>query len=91
MSQNDQRALDIMTNTAKLSDGHYEIGLPWRNDPLRLGNNRAQAESRLQMLKKRLLKDAILHQKYKVFMADLLEKRYTSKVTGKEQLQGDRW
>ena len=63
MSQNDQRALDIMTKSAKLSDGHYEIGLPWRNDPPCLQNNRPQAESRLQMLKKRLQKDAVLREK----------------------------
>ena len=91
MSQNDQRALDIMTKSAKLSDGHYEIGLPWRNDPPCLQNNRPQAESRLQMLKKRLQKDAVLREKYKDFMADLLHKRYARKVTNEEQLQREKW
>ena len=91
MSQNDQRALSIMENTVKLSDGHYEIGLPWRNHLPCLENNRSQAESRLQTLKKCLHKDATLHEKYKDFMAHLLQKRYARKVTDEEQSQKDKW
>ena len=91
MSQNDQRALNIMKGTVKLSNGHYEIGLPWKNHPPHLENNRPQAENRLQLLKKRLQKDAILHEKYTDFMADLLQKSYARKVTTEEQLQREKW
>ena len=34
MSQNDQRVLNIMEGTVKLSNGHYEIGLPWKTTRL---------------------------------------------------------
>lgn len=54
MSQNDRRALEIMESTVKLSNGDYEIGLPWKNNPLVLENNKSQAKSRLQVLKRRL-------------------------------------
>ena len=91
MSQNDQRALNIMESTVKISNGHYEIGLPWKNHPPHLENNRPQAETRLQLLKKRLQKDAILHEKYTDFMADLLQKSYARKVTTEEQLQREKW
>ena len=90
-SQNDQRALNIMEGTVKLSNGHYEIGLRWKNNPPHLENNRPQAENRLQLLKKRLKKDAILHEKYTDFMADLLQKCYARKVTIEEQLQREKW
>ena len=33
MSQNDRCALEIMESTVKPSNGHYEIGLPWKNEP----------------------------------------------------------
>ena len=33
MSENDRRALEVMESTVKLSNGHYEIGLPWKNNP----------------------------------------------------------
>ena len=91
MSQNDQRALNIMEGTVKLPNGHYEIGLPWKNNPPHLENNRSQAENRLQMPKKRLQKDAILHEKYTDFMADLLQKSYGRKVTTEEKLQREKW
>ena len=91
MSQNDQRALNIMEGTVKLSNGHYEIGLPWKNNPPHLENNRPRAENKLEMLKKGLRKDAILHEKYTDFMADLLQKSYARKVTTEEQLQREKW
>lgn len=49
-----------------------------------------QAESRLQMLKRRLHKNAILHKKYKDFTADLLDKHYSRKVTSEEQSLNDK-
>ena len=62
-----------METTLKLSNGHYQNGLPWKNQPPHLENNSSQAEIRLQMLKKRLQKDTTLHEKYTDFMADLLQ------------------
>ena len=64
MSENDQHALNIMEGTVKLSNDQYQIGLPWKNNPPHLENNRPQAETRLQKLKRRLQKDATLHEKY---------------------------
>ena len=39
MSQNDKRAQDVMCPTAKLKRAHYEISLPWKDDPPLLENN----------------------------------------------------
>ena len=40
MSPNDQKALDIMNDSVKLINGHYEIALPWKNYPPLLQNNK---------------------------------------------------
>ena len=40
MSQNDQQAVNVKENTAKLSDSHYEIALPWKNYTPDLRTNR---------------------------------------------------
>ena len=45
MSLNDQKTLDIMEETVKLENGHYEIALPWKTYPPRLENNKALAEN----------------------------------------------
>lgn len=91
MSQNDRRALETMEGTVKLLNGHYEIALPWKNDPPRLENNRYQAENRLQLLKKRLQRDAILKGKYTDFMEDLFRKNYAEKVTSADLSLKDTW
>ena len=84
MSQNDKKALGIMEQTAKLVNGHYEIGLPWKNNPPHLSNNRLQAEQRLRSLKRRLQHDPSLLDKYRKFMADLLCKDYARKVSNQD-------
>ena len=81
MSQNDKRALDIMEQSAKLVDSHYEIGLPWKNNPPHLSNNRLQAEQRPRSLKRRRQHDMSLLKKYRKFMDDILCKDYARKVS----------
>ncbi|RUA05619.1 MAG: hypothetical protein DSY43_04230, partial [Gammaproteobacteria bacterium] len=80
MSQEDVRALQVMEETAKLVNGHYEVALPWRVYPPNLSNNKVLAERRLAMLKKRLTKDEELHRKYSEFMQTLSGKGYAQKV-----------
>lgn len=81
MSLNDQKALNIMKETVKLQNGHYEMALPWKFYPPRLQNNRTLAERRLLQLKRRLQRESLVHQKYKAFMDDLLSNDYARKVT----------
>ena len=81
MSQHDKKALNIMENSAKLVNGHYEIGLPWKNYAPHLSNNRSHAEQRLRSLKKRLQHDPSLLDKYRKFMNDLFSKDYARKVS----------
>ena len=84
MSQNDRKALGIMENTVKLVEGHYEMALPWKEYPPHLPNNRSLAEHRLSLLKKRLRKDPIVHEKYEDFMGKMIRKDYARKVPDHE-------
>ena len=54
MSVDDRRALKTMQETAKLVNGKYQVGIPWKVSPEEaLQNNRSMAESRLRMLKRK--------------------------------------
>ena len=53
MSVEDQKALKTMEDSVKIVSGHYQVALPWRNQPPYLPNNRIAAEQRLQLLRKR--------------------------------------
>ena len=80
MSQEDVKALNVMEDSAKIVDGHYQIALPWRNYPPDLPNNKVDAEHRLKSLKNRLIKDERLHKNYTSFMEDLVKKGHAQKV-----------
>lgn len=84
MSLNDKKALDIMEETVKLENGHYEIALPWKTYPPRLENNKVLGENRLQPLRKRLQREPVVLEKYKEFMNDLISKDYAGKVSSQD-------
>ncbi|KAK3727376.1 hypothetical protein QZH41_006038 [Actinostola sp. cb2023] len=88
MSQEDIKALNSMKDSAKIVEGHYEIALPWRSFPPDLPNNKIAAERRLELLKKRLTKDEVLHANYTKFMEDLVNKGYAQKLSN-ENVYGD--
>ena len=64
LSKEDRYALQVMENSKKFENGHYEIALPWRPGSPQLQDNRAQALSRLASLKRRFDKNPELKVKY---------------------------
>jgi hypothetical protein len=80
MSQDDKKALEIMENSIQWINGHYQLGLPWKEYPPDLQNNKSLAEHRLNLLKRRFKADPELLGKYSNFMANLLEKGYAQQV-----------
>ncbi|KAK3729480.1 hypothetical protein QZH41_019941, partial [Actinostola sp. cb2023] len=80
MSQEDKRALEKMRASILLKDGHYEIGLPWKDGFPDLPDNRLMAEYRLQHLKKKLSREPVLLQKYTAFIEDLLQKGFARRT-----------
>ena len=67
---NDRKAKEIMEESATLKNKAYPPNLP---------NNRIQAQQRLQLLKKRLLKDSSLCKKYKEFFNKTTQARSPTK------------
>ena len=49
--------LQIMEETLKVVNGHFQVALLWRNNPPYLPNNKVVAERWGFLLKKRLLRD----------------------------------
>ena len=62
MSKNDKRALDTLENTTKLVNGHYEVGLLWKENA-DLPNNRWLAEKQLHQLNNKLSNNPELKKK----------------------------
>lgn len=84
MSVEDKRALRVMESTLSHVDGHYEMGLPWRADDIKLPNNLALAHARLNQLKRKLSHDKILHEMYTKTVTDYIDKGYAKEVADKD-------
>ena len=61
MSVEDIRALAVLESSVRLVDGHYQLA--WRESVPKLPGNRVLAERRLQLLKKRFLRESELFEK----------------------------
>ena len=59
MSQEDPKFMQVLDNSTRLIDGHYEIPLPLRDDNVRFPNNRLQAEKRFIYLQRKMSRNTI--------------------------------
>ena len=84
MSVEDHKAMKIIADTISKVDGHYQIGLLWKQEVPSLPFNRAAAEARLQHLKRRFSRDPGLEAKYRAVIDDYVIKGYARTLTPEE-------
>lgn len=80
LSREDQRFMELVTQSTKPVDGHYQAALPLRKSKLNMPNNRKVAEQRALNLQRRFKRDLSLLQQYSNFMNDMISKGYAEKV-----------
>ncbi|GAA6232368.1 uncharacterized protein LOC120493481, partial [Lates japonicus] len=93
MSKEDHQFISMVSQSAKLEDGHYSVCLPVRKKTLYMPNNRAVAEQHALNLRKRFSRDVKFHGEYVAFMDDLVKKGYAVKLdgAGREPTEGRMW
>eukprot|EP00794_Sanderia_malayensis_P000717 gene717-16395_t len=57
MSVSDKKALKILEGSLQVSDGHYQMAIPWKAENPCLPNHRVMTEKRLEYLSKGLSAD----------------------------------
>ena len=80
----DNKALDKMEQSLQRVGDHFQVALPWQEELPYLPNNKPMAEQRLQLLKKRLLKDGELLMKYRSTMQEYIVKGHAQRVQREE-------
>ena len=91
MSSDDKRFLQKANDGIKHIDGHFELPLPFKDDPY-LPDNRLMAERRLSGLNRRLHTDAKYRHDYTSFMDDLFDKGFAESVPlDDEPIDGKTW
>ena len=76
--------MKIIENTISKVDGHYQIGLLWKQEDPHLPFNRAAAEARLHHLKRRFSRDPDLEAKYRAVIEEYVNKGYARKLNPEE-------
>jgi len=83
-SVEDKIASNKMEESLQRVGSHFQVALPWRPGSPHLTNNRSTAEQRLQLLKKRLLKDKDLVAKSRATMQEYIVKGHIQKLPKEE-------
>ena len=65
-------------------DSHYELPLPFKQEPVKLPNNKEVALNRLSKLKGRLKHDSRYRKDYLAFMAEIIDRGYAEKVPAED-------
>ena len=90
MSLDDCRAWKMMIDSTHFVNGHYSMCLPWRDRATtKLPPSRYQAETRLQHLSRKLLKDPVYFARYKEQIEANIKSGFAREVTA-DELQNPR-
>ncbi len=54
MTRDGRKTMELFESSCRKLDGRYEIGLPWKKDPVKLPNNFSLAKQRLESLERSL-------------------------------------
>ena len=91
-SAEDRRAMELLEGTCRMIEGHYEIGMLWKNDHVVLPENKSQCENRFLLQRKRLLKDPTKHEAYCRAVQKNLDKGYATRSdTSRPPSVRDHW
>ncbi|CAL8098687.1 unnamed protein product [Calicophoron daubneyi] len=79
-SMDDWKAINIVTASSGIVDGHFVVPLPWKIETKMTENNFPLARQRLLYLGRRLGRDNVLHERYTAAMNRNIGKGYVSEV-----------
>ena len=86
ISLDDQQFLKLMNQKTLNVNGHYVVPLLLKSKHVNLENNRGLALKRLNCLQRRFLKDEHFYETYKMFISDMIAKRYVRTVDNNGKL-----
>ncbi|XP_064637875.1 uncharacterized protein LOC135494055 [Lineus longissimus] len=81
LSAEDKRATKILEETTHLVDGHYEVGMLWKDPDAVLPNNKHIAVRRYHLLEKRMKKDSEFKSLYADTLNGYIEKGFARKLS----------
>ena len=83
--------VEKVERSIQLSDGHYQVAIPWKENKLSLPDNYKMVFQRLQNLEKRLTKDPSVAIAYCEIFEKYLSKGYVRKIEKLEEQPNVKW
>ncbi len=83
-SVEDRRALEILNSTVKKVKDHWECGLLWRDQNVKLPESRNEAVSRLISNERRMKRDPVFGEMYHKKMDEYIQKDYIRELSPSE-------
>ena len=80
LTRNEKTAVYILEKTVIKIDGHYSLGLLWRNEVPNLLNNRSLALSRFLSLEKKFKNNLESEAQFQKTIKEYIEKRHATKL-----------
>ena len=84
-SPEDESVLKNMDATTIIVNGHYEVGMLWKQRTVQLPNNYVMAERRNKSLMKRFKADQSLHKQYSETVESYVSRGYARRLTKEEK------
>ena len=84
LSKDDKRFLEITAERKQLSNKHYEIPMPCRENVIELDRNVPLAQQRLLFLKRKIERDTLYKAEYTAFMNDMISQGFCERVPVEE-------
>ena len=93
LSKDDHKVLQLWDDTTVVTQGHYEMKIPFRNESPGLPDNYDVAKRRLDQLSRRLSKNPDLHKKYSAEISKMLDEGFAEEVceNGDSRDRGKVW
>ena len=84
LSNDNKRFLEITAERKQLSNKHYEIPMPCRENVIKLDRNVPLAQQRLLVLKRKIERDTLYKAEYTAFMNDMISQGFCERVPVEE-------
>ncbi|XP_057291781.1 uncharacterized protein LOC130614338 [Hydractinia symbiolongicarpus] len=85
LTKDEKHALHILKSTTKMKDGHFEVGLLWKDEKPKLPYNRELAAQRLKSNKRKLSKQPILAENYRLQVKEYIALGHARKLSDFEK------
>ena len=84
MTKDEKQAYDILEKGICFKNGHYEVGMLWKDPNIHLKSNKVLAVQRLESLEKRLIKNPDKARQYSDTIKRYLELGHATKLSTRE-------